>query len=86
MTKHKNWNAQDYALFEKVLAEVRAFFIIGRPEDLPAAGTRAMVSNYVARRVGQEVPELMVSAALVVLKDSNAIIFDKRVWWFLSDR
>jgi len=44
-----------------------------------------MIFRYVCKQLG-DVPPAMVSAALRVLRDSNAIIYDKKVWWFLADR
>lgn len=73
--------------FDSVLSHARAFFVLGRPDDMEAAGTREMVARYVRKKMGGvDVPDLMISAALKRLKDDNAILFDKRVWWFLGDR
>lgn len=70
----------NYQLFEEILDHTRAYFVLEYH-----AGTREMVYRYVCSKLG-DVPPPMVSAALKVLKDRNTIIFDKRVWWYLSDR
>jgi len=72
--------SKDFALFEQVLAHTRAYFILEYH-----AGKREMIYRYVVSKIG-DVPPLMVSAALRVLKERAAIIHEKRVWWFISDR
>lgn len=71
----RNWE-----LFERVLEHTRAYFVLQNP-----AGTREMVYRYVISKLGGDVSYLMVSAALRILKERNAIIYDKKVWWFLGD-
>ena len=73
-------NPETFRLFEQVLANTRKYFVCEY-----YAGTREMIFRYVCKQLG-DVPPAMVSAALRVLRDSNAIIYDKKVWWFLADR
>lgn len=70
----------DWAKFDLILSHTRAYFVLEYH-----AGTREMVYRFVTSKMG-DVPPLMVSAALQILKQDKAIIYDKKVWWFLSDR
>jgi hypothetical protein len=70
----------NFEFFENVLSHTRGFFVLEYH-----AGTREMIYRYVCAKVG-DVPPLMISAALKILRDRGAITFDKKVWWFLSDR
>lgn len=73
--------ANDWQLFDAVLMHTRGYFV-----NQYHAGTRAMIYEYVVKKAGRDVPPIMVSAALKILKDNTTIIFDRRVWWYLSDR
>jgi hypothetical protein len=72
--------SKDYALFNQVLSYVRMYFAMEYH-----AGTREMVYRFVCSKMG-DVPPLMVSAALQTMRESNAISFDKRVWWSIADK
>lgn len=71
---------RDWEKFDNVLSHVRGYFALEY-----RAGTREMIYRYVTSKMG-DVPPVMVSASLKILKDKGAIVFDKRVWWSLSDR
>lgn len=73
--------SKDWVLFDSVLSHTRMYFTMEYK-----AGTREMIYRYVVSKVKGDVPPLMVSAALKILKDNGAISFDKRVWWFLADK
>jgi len=66
--------------FDQVVSHTRGYFIWEY-----RAGTREMIYRYVCSKLG-EVSPIMISAALKVLRESNAIIYEKKVWWFLTDR
>lgn len=66
--------------FQIVLSHVRGYFV-----NQYHSGTRAMVCRYVNKKMG-DVPPMMVSAALKTLKKDGAIVYDKKVWWFLTDK
>lgn len=72
---------RDWERFEIVLSHVRSYFVTQYH-----AGTREMVYRFVVNKMQTDVPPLLVSAALRVLKDRGTILFDKRVWWFLTDK
>ena len=69
-----------YQQFDQVLSYARMYFAM-----VYHAGTREMIYRYVCSKIG-DVEPLLVSAALKVLKDNNAISFDKRVWWSIADK
>jgi hypothetical protein len=70
----------DWAKFDQVLIHTRAYFVLEYH-----AGTREMIYRFVVGKMG-DVPPLMVSAALKILKKETVILYDKKVWWFLADR
>jgi hypothetical protein len=71
--------------FDEVVMTTRAYFILTFPDGMRAAGTREMIFRYVCSKCGH-VPPVMISAALKILKDRGAIVFENRVWWFMGDR
>jgi hypothetical protein len=71
---------KDYKQFDLVLSYVRMYFAMEYH-----AGTREMVYRFVCSKMG-DVPYLMISAALRVLKDNGAILHEKRCWWSIADR
>jgi hypothetical protein len=70
----------DWDRFDLVVGHARAYFVTQYH-----AGTREMVYRYVASKMG-DIPPLHVSAALKILREKGAIIYDKKVWWFLTDK
>lgn len=71
--------ARDWSKLDKVVEYTRGYFILEYH-----AGTREMIYRYVSSYMG-DVEPFLVSAALKILRESNAIVYDKRVWWFLAD-
>jgi hypothetical protein len=75
-----NRKSIDWKLFDSVVMHVREYFVFEYH-----AGTREMIYRYVTSKIG-DVDPIVVSAALKILRESNVIVYDKRVWWFLSDK
>lgn len=50
------------------------------------AGTRYMIERYIFHKTGENADPIMISAALKILKDHNAILCDHRVWFSIADR
>lgn len=50
------------------------------------AGTRYMIERYIFKQTGENMDPIMISAALKILKDNNAISCDHRVWFYLADK
>jgi hypothetical protein len=71
---------RDWERFDTVVMHARGYFV-----HEYHAGTREMIYRYIAGKMG-DVEPFMVSAALKILRESGAIIYDKRVWWFLADK
>jgi hypothetical protein len=70
----------DWKKFDQVLMHTRGYFVLQY-----RAGTREMVYRYVVSKIG-DVPPVLVSAALKIMKKEASIIYDKKVWWFLGER
>lgn len=71
-------------LLDQAVLHTRAYFVLAFPDGMRAAGTREMVYRYVTMKMG-DVDRIILSAALTILKKSNAIIFERGVWWYLGD-
>jgi len=67
-------------LLDQVIMHTRGYFVWEYH-----AGTREMIYRYVCSKLG-DISPTMISAALRILRKSNVIIYEKKVWWFLADR
>lgn len=66
---------------ERIVMLTRQYFVMEYH-----AGTRYMIERYIFNKTGENVDPILISAALKILKDHNAISCDHRVWFYLADQ